>query len=108
MSVEGRSSHAGYGFTVFGRPVTPADFLAAVRTYAISRTRPTKRWIAMLVDAGLCAITCYAAIFLRLGFIPDRDTPYAVLVAASVGLALPIFWALGLYREIFSQSGIRA
>ena len=62
----------------------------------------------MLVDAGLCAITCYAAIFLRLGFIPERDTPYGVLVAVSVGLALPIFWAVGLYREIFSQSGIRA
>jgi len=88
--------------------VTPSDFLGAVRTYAISRTRPTKRWIAMLVDAGLCAITCYAAIFLRLGFIPDRDTPYGVLVAASIGMALPIFWSLGLYREIFSQSGVRA
>ena len=62
----------------------------------------------MLVDAGLCAITCYAAIFLRLGFIPDRDTPYGVLVAASIGMALPIFWSLGLYREIFSQSGVRA
>lgn len=62
----------------------------------------------MLVDAGLCAITCYAAIFLRLGFIPDHDTPYGVLVAVSIGLALPIFWAVGLYREIFSQSGIRA
>lgn len=62
----------------------------------------------MLVDAGLCAITCYAAIFLRLGFIPEHDTPYGVLVAVSVALALPIFWAVGLYREIFSQSGIRA
>jgi FlaA1/EpsC-like NDP-sugar epimerase len=62
----------------------------------------------MLVDAGLCAITCYAAIFLRLGFIPEHDTPYGVLVATSVGLALPIFWAVGLYREIFSQSGVRA
>ena len=62
----------------------------------------------MLVDAGLCALTCYAAIFLRLGFIPEHDTPYGVLVAISIALALPIFWALGLYREIFSQSGIRA
>ena len=88
--------------------MTPSHILEAIRTYAVSRTRPTKRWIAMLVDAGLCAITCYAAIFLRLGFLPDRDTPYAVLVAASIGMALPIFWALGLYREIFSQSGIRA
>lgn len=84
------------------------DLLAVLRSYAITRTRPTKRWIAMLVDAGLCAITCYAAIFLRLGFIPEHDTPYGVLVAVSIGLALPIFWAVGLYREIFSQSGIRA
>lgn len=61
----------------------------------------------MLVDAALCAITGYLAIFLRLGFIPEHDTPYGVLVAISVGLALPIFWAVGLYREIFSQSGIR-
>ena len=88
--------------------MTPARLLGTVRNYAISRTRPTKRWIAMLVDAGLCAITCYAAIFLRLGFIPEHDTPYGVLVALSIGFALPIFWSLGLYREIFSQSGIRA
>ena len=88
--------------------MTAVDVLGAVRSYAISRTRPTKRWIAMVVDAGLCALTCYAAIFLRLGFIPEHDTPYGVLVAVSVGLALPIFWAVGLYREIFSQSGMRA
>jgi UDP-N-acetylglucosamine 4,6-dehydratase len=88
--------------------VTRAGLFAALQGYAISRTRPAKRWIAMLVDAGLCAITCYAAIFLRLGFIPERDTPYGVLVGGSIVLALPIFWALGLYREIFSQSGIRA
>lgn len=88
--------------------MSPARLLALARTYAISRTRPTKRWIAMLVDAALCAITCYAAIFLRLGFIPERDTPYGVLVAVSIALSVPIFWALGLYREIFSQSGIRA
>jgi FlaA1/EpsC-like NDP-sugar epimerase len=88
--------------------MSPPHLLAMARTYAISRTRPTKRWIAMLVDAGLCALTCYAAIFLRLGFIPERDTPYGVLVAVSIGLSLPIFWALGLYREIFSQSGLRA
>jgi FlaA1/EpsC-like NDP-sugar epimerase len=88
--------------------VIAGDLLAVLRSYAITRTRPTKRWIAMLADAGLCAITCYAAIFLRLGFIPEHDTPYGVLVAVSIGLALPIFWAVGLYREIFSQSGIRA
>ncbi|MGN6819883.1 MAG: polysaccharide biosynthesis protein, partial [Sphingomonas sp.] len=82
--------------------------LAALRHYAVSRPRQTKRWIAMLVDACLCAITCYAAVILRLGFWPERDTPFGLLVAVSIAIALPLFWALGLYREIFSQAGIRA
>ncbi|HUE79336.1 MAG TPA: nucleoside-diphosphate sugar epimerase/dehydratase [Sphingomicrobium sp.] len=76
--------------------------------YALSRTRTTKRWIVMLVDAGLCATTCYLAIFLRLGFLPQRDTPYGLMVAVSVVLALPVFSAMGMYREIFSQTGVRA
>ncbi|HYC63697.1 MAG TPA: hypothetical protein VEC14_03110, partial [Reyranellaceae bacterium] len=80
----------------------------ALGSYALSRTRPTKRWIVMLVDAGLCAATCYMAIFLRLGFLPERDTPYGLMIATSIALALPIFAGLGLYREIFSQSGVRA
>ncbi len=62
----------------------------------------------MLVDASLCAITCYAAVILRLGFFPERDTPFGLLVAVSMAIALPLFWALGLYREIFSQVGISA
>ena len=82
--------------------------LEALGSYALSRTRPTKRWIVMLLDAGICAATCYVSIFLRLGFLPERDTPYALMIATSIALALPIFHALGLYREIFSQSGIRA
>ena len=62
----------------------------------------------MLVDAGLCAAACYLSVFLRLGFFPTRDTPFALMIAVSVALALPIFRAMGLYREIFSQTGVRA
>jgi len=80
----------------------------ALRRFALSRERWTKRWIVMLVDASLCALTCYAAVILRLGFLPERDTPFGLLVAVSIALALPIFHALGLYREIFSQLGIAA
>lgn len=82
--------------------------ILALRNFAVSRPRHTKRWIAMLVDACLCAITCYAAVILRLGFFPERDTPFPLLVAVSIAFAMPIFWALGLYREIFSHAGIRA
>lgn len=88
--------------------MTLARPLMALRHFAVSRPRPTKRWIAMLVDGCLCAIACYAAVILRLGFWPERDTPFGLLVAVSIAIALPLFWALGLYREIFSQAGIRA
>jgi FlaA1/EpsC-like NDP-sugar epimerase len=92
--------------------ILPSPFaippFAILGRYAISRTRPTKRWMVMLVDAGLCATTCYLSVFLRLGFFPERDTPFGLMIAVSIALAMPIFWALGLYREIFSQSGIRA
>ena len=76
--------------------------------FALSRSRKAKRWIVLLLDAAICAACCYVAIFLRLGFLPERDTPYGLLIVASIGLALPIFHGFGLYREIFSQSGIRA
>jgi len=62
----------------------------------------------MLVDAGLCATTCYLSVFLRLGFIPERDTPFGLMIAVSIALSLPIFIAFGVYREIFSQAGPRA
>ncbi len=76
--------------------------------YAITRGRLTKRWTVMFVDAGLCATTAYLSIFLRLGFFPDREIPVGLLIAASILIALPIFRAAGLYKEIFSQSGIQA
>jgi FlaA1/EpsC-like NDP-sugar epimerase len=88
--------------------VTVPDSLAAIGNYAISRRRATKRWIVILVDAGLCATTCYVSVFLRLGFIPERDTPFGLMIAVSIVLALPILAAFGAYREIFSQSGMRA
>lgn len=88
--------------------MTSANVLAGARRFATSRPRLTRRLFAMFVDAGLCVATCYAAIFLRIGFLPERDTPYGVLVATSLLLAIPIFWAAGLYREIFSHLGIRA
>ena len=81
--------------------------LDAFGRFALSRTRPTKRWIVVLVDACLCATCCFASIFLRLGFLPERDTPYALMICVSIGMAIPIFAAFGLYREIFSQAGVR-
>jgi FlaA1/EpsC-like NDP-sugar epimerase len=81
--------------------------MSALARYATTRSRTTKRCAVMAVDGALCAVTCVASIFLRLGFLPERDTPYALLIAVSVVLAVPMFWALGLYRELYSQFGMR-
>jgi FlaA1/EpsC-like NDP-sugar epimerase len=88
-------------------PRARARSFDALGSFALSRTRPTTRWIVVLVDAGLCATCCYISILLRLGFLPDRDTPYALMVCVSIAMAIPIFAAMGLYREIFSQAGVR-
>jgi len=88
--------------------LNPAASLTSMRTYAVSRTRRAKRGVVMLVDAGLCAATCALSVVLRLGALPTRDTPLTLMIAVSVALALPIFSLLSLYREIFSQTGLRA
>lgn len=82
--------------------------LAALAQHAITRPRPTKRAIVMLVDGGLCALCSFLSVFLRLGFIPERDTPFALMIGISTAIALPVFHLCGLYHEIFSQTGIRA
>jgi len=70
-----------------------------------------KRTIVLLLDICLCLFSTWFAYYLRLGeFIAvGRSEPLAngVLIAAlvSVGVALPIFIALGLYRAIFRYSG---
>ena len=71
---------------------------SALGNFAINRPRATKRGVVMLVDAGLCATTCFLSVYLRLGFFPERDTPFAAMCAISIVLALPIFTALGPIR----------
>mgnify|MGYP002713170730 CR=1 FL=1 len=67
--------------------------------------RYAKRIIALTVDASLCVLTVWLAYYLRLGeFVSLVGQPMWV-VAASLGLALPIFIVSGLYRAIFRYSG---
>ena len=81
--------------------------LAALARLATSRSRVTKRIVVLLVDSGLCTAASLLAIFLRIGFLPDQGMPYGALIGVSIALALPIFWSLRLYREIYSQFGMR-
>jgi FlaA1/EpsC-like NDP-sugar epimerase len=67
--------------------------------------RTIKRFVAILVDLGLCVLATWLAFYLRLGeFLPlSGNTLWPLIV--SIGLALPIFIAYGLYRAIFRYSG---
>lgn len=76
--------------------------------------RPAKRAVALVVDLSLCVLTVWLAYCLRLGdfvsFSVAEPWAQGALRAgiAAVGLALPIFAVVGLYRAIFRYSGLPA
>jgi FlaA1/EpsC-like NDP-sugar epimerase len=67
--------------------------------------RFTKRAVALLVDASLCALTVWLAFYLRLGEFVALTGNALWAVGASLTLALPVFIVSGLYRAIFRYSG---
>lgn len=72
---------------------------------AIGLSRLAKRTIVASLDAALCAISVYLAIYLRVGEPPAPGGVLWVAIGVSILLTLSIFQMLGLYRAIFSQSG---
>jgi FlaA1/EpsC-like NDP-sugar epimerase len=67
--------------------------------------RMAKRLVALSVDLGLCVLTVWFAYYLRLGSLVPLSGNALLAVAASIGIALPIFIVSGLYRAIFRYSG---
>ena len=82
-------------------------YAAALPTLALPRA--LKRLIVLLVDASLCVIAVSLAFYLRVGewvslsYHPEYKAMTPVWV--SLGLAVPVFVAFGLYRAIFRYSG---
>ena len=63
--------------------------------------RWAKRLVVLALDSSLCILTVWLAFYLRLGeFVVLTDNALWA-VAASIGIALPIFIVAGLYRAIF-------
>ena len=75
------------------------------RTTLLNLPRSTKRIVVLLVDACLCVLSLWLALYLRLGEFVYIDLQYLLPLVLSVGLAIPIFIAGGLYRTIFRYSG---
>ncbi len=81
----------------------PPLFKLAVPILALPRA--AKRFVALSVDLGLCVLSVWVAFYLRLGEFVALSDSALWAVAASVGIALPIFVISGLYRAIFRYSG---
>jgi FlaA1/EpsC-like NDP-sugar epimerase len=67
--------------------------------------RPAKRFIVVFVDIGLCVLSVWLAYYLRLGEFVALSGNGLWSVAVSVGVAIPVFIASGLYLAIFRYSG---
>jgi FlaA1/EpsC-like NDP-sugar epimerase len=74
---------------------------------ALEMPRTAKRIVALTLDASICVLTVWLALYLRLGVWPDVGGYRWVAVALSL-TALPIFWAFGFYRAIFRYLGFDA
>ena len=78
-------------------------FELAVPVLALPRA--AKRFVVLSVDMSLCVLTVWLAFILRLGEFVVLSGTTLWAVGTSIGLALPIFMAAGLYRAIFRYSG---
>jgi FlaA1/EpsC-like NDP-sugar epimerase len=74
---------------------------------ALEMPRTAKRIVALALDASICILTVWLALYLRLGVWPDVGGYRWVSVALSL-TALPVFWAFGFYRAIFRYLGFDA
>lgn len=88
--------------------MNPAQPFQALTERLLHLPRAGKRMLAVLLDAGLCALTVWLAWSLRLDqwVPPGRLHPWAILGAWL--LALPVFAHYGLYAAIFRYAGWNA
>ena len=77
----------------------------AVVSEILALPRIAKRAVALTVDTGLCILTVWLAIYLRMGEFYALDGAYAWATLVSIVIALPIFIVSGLYRAVFRYTG---
>lgn len=70
--------------------------------------RVTKRILALSIDTGLCALTVWIALCLRLDGWVILEGNLWLAIGLSLIIALPVFISFGLYRAIFRYAGIAA
>jgi FlaA1/EpsC-like NDP-sugar epimerase len=83
-------------------------FFEQTAHWVLSFPRPTKRVVAVTLDALICVATVWLAFYLRLDEWITFGLPILKAALISIGLAVPIFVVSGLYRAIFRYSGATA
>jgi FlaA1/EpsC-like NDP-sugar epimerase len=69
--------------------------------------RWAKRIIVILLDTSICIFATWLAFYLRIGeFVTLANEPSVWPTTISVLLAIPMFAAFGLYREVFRYAGL--
>ena len=76
--------------------------------WVLSLPRYTKRFIVIMIDVCLCALSVWLAFYLRLGEFVMLSVPVSWALAIALVIAMPIFVSFGLYRAIFRYSGFLA
>ena len=71
----------------------------------LSLPRTYKILIAVTVDTTLCVLAVWFAFYLRTGEFISLSEEALVAAILSITIALPSFFILGLYKEIFRYSG---
>lgn len=78
---------------------------AAFTERVLALPRFLKRVIVAGVDASLCILTVWIALYLRLGEWVSLYEGRWIAAAIAIIIAVPIFGAFGLYRTIFRYAG---
>lgn len=89
----------------FGDPSLQRALASRIAAYTLALPRSAKQSLAAAADLASCVLATWLAFYLRLGELLPLTGLRALPLAAAIALALPLFWAFGLYRAIFRYSG---
>lgn len=76
-----------------------------VQSPLLALPRPSKRFLAALLDSLLCVLTVWLAYYLRLGVFVSLGGTAGLVAALSIVLALPAFQLAGLYGISLRRAG---
>lgn len=80
-------------------------FLKAIIHQTLTLPRLSKQIIVVVVDICLCIIATWIALYLRLDEFLSFGMGLTLPSLISVGISIPVFLIMGLYRTIFRYSG---